>query len=265
MGYITPLEEAYTSLLPQGVKAAFDEQRLQRPDAQGQSLLITALRQTQVATQNDIRTRVMHWEPMDGGDDPIVPLASNVAPSQTQNGTDAPPKDDAPSKNGSEPAAPAAKRSQDPPVTEEELVRLIDAILTREQASGEQQRALIALVQGNDAERQAEMRALLQAVNDQQRASIAGLADAIRNQPAPIVNVEQPAINVEQPAVSVENRVDLEQLASALKALREQKPPQVTVRPEINVAPADVTVNMPKRNVKVTRDERGRIIGTEEE
>jgi HK97 family phage portal protein len=84
-GYTVPLEEAHAGLLAKGVKASFNEAALSKPDAQFLSQLIMALRQTQVATQNDLRTRYMGWEPLDdpAADQATAPLASNTAPSQT--------------------------------------------------------------------------------------------------------------------------------------------------------------------------------------
>ena len=87
-GYMVPLEEAHSGLLPKGVKAAFNEQALMQPDAQSLAMLVMNLRQSQTASVNDLRTRYLGWAPVDGGDDPIAPLASNVAPSQTQAPTD---------------------------------------------------------------------------------------------------------------------------------------------------------------------------------
>jgi phage portal protein BeeE len=83
-GYTVPLEEAYSSLLPKGRKATLPEDNLLTPDPQGLSEEITALRQTQVATPNDLRVRKLHWPPSDdpAADEIIAPLASNTAPSQ---------------------------------------------------------------------------------------------------------------------------------------------------------------------------------------
>lgn len=84
-GYMVPLEEAHSGLLPQGQKAGFAEHLLAKPDAQFLSQLITALRQSQVASINDLRTRYLGWAPVEGGDEVLAPLASNTAPEQTPN------------------------------------------------------------------------------------------------------------------------------------------------------------------------------------
>jgi HK97 family phage portal protein len=85
-GYMVPLEEAHSGLLPVGVKAAFNENALSRPDAQFLSQLIMALRQAQVASIDELRTRYMGLGPTaDGsGASVIAPLASNTAPEQTK-------------------------------------------------------------------------------------------------------------------------------------------------------------------------------------
>lgn len=86
-GYITALEEAYTRCLPPqpGLFAKFDTLKLVHPDAQAQANLITSLRQSQSATVNDIRTRILGWPPVDdpAADQAMAPLASNTAPEQT--------------------------------------------------------------------------------------------------------------------------------------------------------------------------------------
>jgi HK97 family phage portal protein len=86
-GYTLPLEEAYSSLLPKGVKAGFDEGKLLTPDPQFQAERIEKLRQAQVATPNDLRVRELGWPPSEdpNADQVIQPLASNVSPEQTEN------------------------------------------------------------------------------------------------------------------------------------------------------------------------------------
>lgn len=83
-GYLVPLEEALSGLLPKEKKAAFDEGKLSRPNAAALSEEITAFRGSQVASINDIRTRKLGWAPVDGGDEVMAPLASNVSPEQTK-------------------------------------------------------------------------------------------------------------------------------------------------------------------------------------
>jgi hypothetical protein len=86
-GYIVPFEEAMSGLLPTGVSAAFDEGKLLRPNAQALAEEITSLRQSQVASINDVRTRKLGWAPVPGGDEVLAPLASNTAPAQTPDNT----------------------------------------------------------------------------------------------------------------------------------------------------------------------------------
>ena len=110
-GYITPIEEAFSRLLPKGINAAWDDTRLSQPNATALAAEIMALRQTQSASVNDIRTRKLHWPPVPGGDDVLAPLASNTAPSQTDAQDDK--KPDAPPAPAKTPAAkaPPAKAS----------------------------------------------------------------------------------------------------------------------------------------------------------
>jgi HK97 family phage portal protein len=84
-GYTVPLEEAYASMLPPGVKAAFLPDELTQPDPQFLAAEIEALRNTQVATINDLRSRYLGWAPLDdaAADAAITPLASNTSPQQT--------------------------------------------------------------------------------------------------------------------------------------------------------------------------------------
>lgn len=82
-GFIVPLEEAMSSLLPADVGAAFDEGKLARPNAAALADEIMALRQTQSMAINEVRTRKLGLPPVPGGDDVLAPLASNTAPSDT--------------------------------------------------------------------------------------------------------------------------------------------------------------------------------------
>lgn len=84
-GYIAPLEEVFSALLPATEFAYFDRAALSRPDAQFLAQKIQALRITQAASINDVRVRELGWAPVEGGDDVMAPLASNTAPSQTGN------------------------------------------------------------------------------------------------------------------------------------------------------------------------------------
>lgn len=85
-GYTRPIEEALSACLPRGIKAGFETSHLSQLDAQFLAQEMMAVRQTQSGTPNDVRVRKLHWPPLDhpAADEPISPLASNVAPSQTQ-------------------------------------------------------------------------------------------------------------------------------------------------------------------------------------
>ena len=106
-GYIVPLEEATSALLPTGISAAFDEGKLARPNAAALAEEITALRNTQSMAINEVRVNKLGLKPIAGGDEVLAPLASNTAPSQTAGGPAAPPAQDAPPAAGAaKPAAP---------------------------------------------------------------------------------------------------------------------------------------------------------------
>lgn len=98
-GYVVPLEEAMSSLLPAGVNSAWDEGKLSRPNAATLGAEVMAYRQSQTWTINELRGRKFQLGPIPGGDDALAPLASNVAPSQTD-------AQDA-AKGDSKPPAPA--------------------------------------------------------------------------------------------------------------------------------------------------------------
>jgi len=85
-GYTIPLAEVHSAFLPKDTFACFNEHAVNMPDAQFMAQLIQALRITQAGSINDARVRELGWEPVedDRADDPIQPLASNVAPSQTE-------------------------------------------------------------------------------------------------------------------------------------------------------------------------------------
>jgi HK97 family phage portal protein len=84
-GYLIPLEEAYSSLIPTDVSAAFDTSKFAESEDTALAAKIMALRNTQSMTVNDIRTRFLALPPLDDpqADDAFAPLASNVAPEQT--------------------------------------------------------------------------------------------------------------------------------------------------------------------------------------
>ena len=79
-GYVVPLEEAYSSFLPAGQFAAFDESQIQRADSSALAALITATRTTGVETKNEIRVHNLKRRTLPGGDDLGSPLNSNTSP-----------------------------------------------------------------------------------------------------------------------------------------------------------------------------------------
>lgn len=83
-GFITPIAQALSMMLPQGVKCRLREEELTQPNSTAMAELMQAMRNTQAASVNDVRTRLLGWAPVDGGDDPLAPLASNTAPEQTE-------------------------------------------------------------------------------------------------------------------------------------------------------------------------------------
>ncbi len=78
-GYIVPIQEALSSLLPVGQYAAFDDSFIQRADASNLATLISAKRSTGVETQNEVRVHDLHRKPKPGGDELLVPLNSNAS------------------------------------------------------------------------------------------------------------------------------------------------------------------------------------------
>ena len=103
-GYTTRLNEAFSSLLPRGTYAALDESEISRANAADSAAEIMALRQTTVATANDIRVTKLKWPPAPGGDQLQAPLASNVAPStpDASNAVEAADKEDDAGSNSQE-------------------------------------------------------------------------------------------------------------------------------------------------------------------
>jgi HK97 family phage portal protein len=80
-GYITRLDQAYSSLLPDGEKAALDDSSLKNPDAASTAKLIQMSRLTGVETANEIRVARLHLPPHPDGDELIQPLNSNTSPT----------------------------------------------------------------------------------------------------------------------------------------------------------------------------------------
>jgi HK97 family phage portal protein len=82
-GYIDPLEQIYSALIPGQIKVAFDRTQILQTDAQSFAMLLLNMRQTNAVSINEIRTRYLGLAPVEGGDEVIAPLASNTAPEQT--------------------------------------------------------------------------------------------------------------------------------------------------------------------------------------
>lgn len=95
-GYTTPMAEAFGGMLLPAQKVDWNEGALLQPDSQFLAQLIMALRQAQVGSVNDLRTRYLGWAPVPGGDDPLAPLASNTDQSAMNGGPDTPPDDEPP-------------------------------------------------------------------------------------------------------------------------------------------------------------------------
>ena len=80
-GYTTRLNQAYTSLLPSGQKAALDESPLLHTDSVSLARLVQMLRLTGVKTANEIRVGDLNMGPHPDGDELIQPLNSNTSPT----------------------------------------------------------------------------------------------------------------------------------------------------------------------------------------
>lgn len=83
--FLTPLTQAHSRLIPSSQNAAFDTSKFVEPDAKSLAAEILSLRNSQVMSSNEIRTRRMGLPPSaeQDADKIMMPLASNVAPSQT--------------------------------------------------------------------------------------------------------------------------------------------------------------------------------------
>ena len=78
-GYLIPIAEALTSLLPLPQGAAFDDSYIQRADAENLAKMIIAKRTTGVEPANEIRVHDLHRGPLPGGDNLFSPLNSNTS------------------------------------------------------------------------------------------------------------------------------------------------------------------------------------------
>lgn len=79
-GYIVPISEVLTSLIPSPQMVAFDDSIIARADAENMAKLIVAKRTAGSETQNEIRVHDHRRAPLPGGDDLFAPLNSNTSP-----------------------------------------------------------------------------------------------------------------------------------------------------------------------------------------
>jgi len=82
-GYVVRLEEAYSSLIPDGQRAKLDESEVMRTDGITQAQRILTLRTALTVTPNEMRVKELKMPPVEGGDDISAPLASNTSPGST--------------------------------------------------------------------------------------------------------------------------------------------------------------------------------------
>ena len=80
-GYIIPLNEAFSSLLPNGQYADLNTAFIQQASYADKAAYIQAIRTATIMTPNEIRAAEMGLAPIDGGDNIDAPLASNAAPA----------------------------------------------------------------------------------------------------------------------------------------------------------------------------------------
>jgi hypothetical protein len=80
--YVVPMEEAHSDHLPSAMKAAWPNSLVQ-PNTLNLGTAVQYLRQAQVLTPNEIRSMYFGLDPLPDGNDLVMPLASNVAPEQT--------------------------------------------------------------------------------------------------------------------------------------------------------------------------------------
>ena len=248
-GYTVPLEEAHSALLPDGQRAAFNDSALSRPDDQFLAQLILNLRQSQAASVNDIRTRYLEWAPVDGGDDVIAPLASNTAPEQTDG------SDDERSDGADDPAPDSGSsegRSLVPHISLPPIAVNVHPAEIRIDNHVEPTPIEVAAPQVEVRAGDVHVEPTPITVTPDIRVDVSPTPITVA---APHVDVAAPEVRVEGATINVEPtpvNVDV-------------KAPRVHVDNHVDVPPAEVNVRIPPRNVKVLRDRRGRISGTEEE
>lgn len=78
-GFIVPLNEAFSSLLPRAQSAMLNTRPLLRGNAADMAKEVQALRTSTVMTENEIRRDYYDLPPIAGGDNLHAPLASNIA------------------------------------------------------------------------------------------------------------------------------------------------------------------------------------------
>lgn len=78
-GYTTRLNEAFSSLLPRGQRAALNDRVLQRANAVDRAREVKEIRLGTVMTPNEVRRDYYDLPPIDGGDVLDAPLASNIS------------------------------------------------------------------------------------------------------------------------------------------------------------------------------------------
>lgn len=245
-GYLVPLEEAYASILPPKQKVMFDDSSLARPDAQFLAQLILNLRTSGAATINDVRTRYMGWAPIDGGDEAIAPLASNVAPSQTPTL----PKQSGPAK--------AEAKSAD----RDDAFRLL---LERAAAPAAPQHVTVGPINVDVPERSVTVAATRVKVDN--HVAPADVTVPVENrvevQPAEATVQVDNHVAPAEATVRVDNHVAPSE--ATVRVDNHVEPTPVEIRNEIDVMPSDVTVNVPTSRSRIVRDQRGRISGIEHE
>lgn len=262
-GYIVPLQQGFSGILEDDLYAAFDTSEFTRADVKSLAAEIMNLRNTQVASVNDIRVRKLGWEPSeeDDADKVLLPLASNVAPSQTQN-----------APTSSEPAEPEPddENSGRPPMTlRDATASLSDAAtalarIAQADAARSEDKAKMLVNAATKALSEAEMR------RDESDRRFETLASILKEYGA--TTAEFVAYLAER---SEQDDTTVNKLAEIASAMRDAPPPVVNVDieapeihldPVIDVKPSDVlVVPATKRSSKVIRNNQGAIIGLEDQ
>lgn len=96
--YVTPIQEAFSDLLPGALKAAWPLSLIQ-PNLLNLSQSVLALSQSNSMTPNEVRAMYFGLPPLPDGDNLMTPLASNTAPEQTNPAVEAEQSEDAQGSN----------------------------------------------------------------------------------------------------------------------------------------------------------------------